>query len=59
MMNFKIFIIIIVIIGLNGCRSSSSKQEPILDTNATDIPKMDDGLKVIKVPIITAEDLND
>jgi len=58
-MNFKIFIIIIVIIGLNGCKSSSSKQEPIVDTNSTDIPKMDEGIKVIKIPIITAEDLNE
>jgi len=58
-MSFKFFIITIVMIGLNGCGSSSSKQELILDANSTDIPKLDDGLKVIKVPIITAEDLNE
>ena len=46
-------------IGLNGCGSSSTKKESTIDANSTDIPKLDDGLKVIKVPIITAEDLNE
>jgi len=57
-MNFKIFIIIIIIVGLNGC-NSSSKQEPIIKTNSTDIPQIDEGIKVIKIPIISAEDLNE
>ena len=59
MMNFKIFIIIMVIIGLNGCGSSSTKKEAIIDATPTDIPKMDEGLKIIKIPIIPTENLNE
>ena len=58
-MSFKFFIIITIIVGLNGCQSSSNKQEPIINTNSTDIPQIDEGIKVIKIPIISAEDLNE
>ena len=57
-MNFKFFIIMMLIIGLNGCESDSTEEETINDANSTDIPTMDEGLKTIKIPIISAEDLN-
>ena len=54
-MYFKVFIVVFLVIGLSSCKSTKTNAH---NTNLTDIPKIDEKVKVIKVPIITVEDLN-
>jgi len=45
---------IVLIIGLSGCGSDSDD-----NVQVTDIPKLNENLKVIKIPIITDKELNE